>query len=112
MIRELGVVQAKEVEYCSVEVVYVDSILDCRVAEVVSGTIGHATLHTSTREKDGKAEGIMVATVGKLGGNCPATPTHARVMRTEKGGGRMVPREPLTGMARIPQHFTFRWETS
>ena len=44
--------------------------------------------------------------------NCPATPTHARVMRTEKGGGRMVPREPLTGMARIPQHLTFRWETS
>ena len=44
--------------------------------------------------------------------NCPGTPTRTRVMRTEKGGGRMVPREPLTGMARIPQHLTFRWETS
>ena len=29
--------------------------------------------------------------------NCSATRTHARVMRTEKGGGRMVPRGPLTG---------------
>jgi len=59
-----GVVDAQKVQHGGVEVVDFGAIFHGEIAEVVGGAVDGAALDASAGHPDGKAEGVVVATVG------------------------------------------------
>ena len=64
---EAFVVDADQVQHGGVEVVDFDLVLNGSVAPFIGGTIGHAAFDASAGHPDGKALGIVIATIRSLG---------------------------------------------
>ena len=63
---ELGVVDTQKVQDGRMQVVHVDRFVDGFPAEVVGGTVGHATFHTSAGQPHGEAVGVVIAAIVSL----------------------------------------------
>lgn len=69
---ELFVVDSQQVEHGGVEVVDLDLVFNRLIAEFVGATVNLATAYSAPCHPDGKAEGIVISTVGPLGERGPA----------------------------------------
>ena len=68
----LGVVDAKEVEHCGVEVVDLHFVFDGFVSPFVGRTVGHPGFDAAAGEPSGETEGVVVAAVTSLSEGRPA----------------------------------------
>jgi hypothetical protein len=60
------VIEAEHVQYCGVQVVYVNRVLAGFVAQFVGRTLGESALHAAAGEPERKALVVVVAAVGVL----------------------------------------------
>ena len=62
-VSQFLVIEAEAVQYCGMEIVDVDLVLERVIAEVVSFAIGESRLHAPARHEHGKPVRVMVAAV-------------------------------------------------
>ena len=62
-VRELFVRDAEEMQHGGMQVVHVNDVLDCVIAEVIRRAVGDTTLDTGTGEPHGEGFDVVVAPV-------------------------------------------------
>ena len=87
-VGQLLVIESHLIENGRVQVVDVDTVLDGRAAEHISGAVAVAGFHAATSHPDGEAVVIVVAAVFTLGSWCAAkltTPDNERLIEEATG---------------------------
>ena len=66
------VVESHQVQYCGVQIMHVDDVLNGVPAEIVGGSVNHPASNSGTRHPHRESKWMVLATVVAFGRRCPA----------------------------------------